>query len=358
MKKFRLLIINPGGGSTKVAIFENETEVVSETIRHAPEELKKFDTTLDQLDYRTKLVREFIEKSGYRVEDFDAVVSRGGAFLPLESGTYLINEKLIEDVRNGRVQTDHASNLGVLIAYELIKNTKIPGYFVDPVSVDEFDDTSRLSGLKELPRKSLSHALNTKYVAKKLAKEMGRKYEDLNLIVAHLGTGISISPHRNGRMFDVNNANDGGPFSPQRTGSLPTTGLIELSFSGKYSKKELLKKTIKEGGLIDYLGTDDLEEVERRISKGGKYAELVYHAMIYQIAKEIGAMAAALKGKVDYIIITGGMAHSEMLVENLKQYISWIAPIRVYPGENEMIALASGALRVLRGEEKPKEYRG
>ncbi len=358
MKTYRLFIINPGGGSTKVAIFENENEIRSKNIRHSPEDLSRFETTLDQLPYRTELVRDFLSESGFKVTDLDAVVSRGGAFLPLESGTYRITENLINDVRNGKVQTDHASNLGVLIAYELIKNTNVPGFFVDPVSVDEFDDTSRLSGLKELPRKSLSHALNTKYVAKKLAKEVGIPYEKLRLIVAHLGTGISISPHRDGRMFDVNNANDGGPFSPQRTGSLPTTGLIELAFSGRYDFKTLMKKAVKEGGLMDYLGTDDLAEVERRIARGGKYAELVYRAMIYQIAKEIGAMAAALQGRVDYIIITGGMAHSEMLVDTLKEYISWIAPIRVYPGENEMIALAAGALRVLRGEEVAKEYPG
>ncbi len=356
MKKYKLLVINPGGGSTKVAIFENEDEIKSENIKHQPEDLRKFDSTLDQLPYRTELVRKFIKNAGTEITKFDAVVSRGGAFKPLESGTYIINDKLIEDILKGNVQTDHASNLGVLIVHELIKGTGIPGFFVDPVSVDEFDDISRLSGLKELPRKSLSHALNTKYVAKKLAKEIGKKYEELNLIVAHLGTGISISPHRNGRMFDVNNANDGGPFSPQRTGSLPTTGLIELCFSGKYTLKELMRKTIKEGGLMDYLGTDDLIEIERRISHGGKFAELVYNAMVYQIGKEIGSMAAALKGKVDFIIITGGMAHSEMLIEHLLPYISWIAPVKVMPGENEMIALASGALRVLRGEETPKEY--
>ncbi len=358
MKNFKILVINPGGGSTKVAIFENETELRAKNIRHLPEDLAKFDTTLDQLPYRTALVKEFLKESGLEVTDLDAVVSRGGAFLPLESGTYLISEKLIQDVKGGKVQTDHASNLGVLIAGELIKGTNIPGFFVDPVSVDEFDDISRLSGLKELPRKSLSHALNTKYVAKKLAKEVGTPYEKLRLIVAHLGTGISISPHRDGRMFDVNNANDGGPFSPQRAGSLPTTGLIELAFSGKYDFKSLMRKTIKEGGLIDYLGTDDLQEVERRITRGGKYAELVYRAMIYQIAKEIGAMAAALQGRVDYIIITGGMAHSDMLVEALKEYISWIAPVRVFPGENEMIALVAGVLRVLRGEELAREYTG
>ncbi|MEO0229734.1 MAG: butyrate kinase [candidate division WOR-3 bacterium] len=354
---YLIFVINPGGGSTKVALFEDENLLKYREIRHSVEDLKKFPDTVSQIDFRLKDIMRFIDEEGIDLEKISAIAARGGPFKSLESGVYRVSEKVISDVLNAKVQADHPSNLGVLIAAEISKlSGGIPAYFVDPVSVDEFDDVARLSGLKELPRKSLLHALNTKYVSRKLAEEIGRKYEDLNLIVAHLGTGISISATRKGRIIDVNNANDGGPFSPQRAGTLPTTGLIELCFSGKYTFKDLINKVVRFAGLVDYLGTDSLEEVLKRIENGDKEAELVYNAMVYQIAKEIGAMAAALKGKVDFIILTGGMSKSSKLVADVSEYIRWIAPIRVFAGENEMEALAYGVLKVLKGELEPKDY--
>ena len=355
---FKILVINPGAGSTKVALFDDEEQLFREEIRHSPEELKKYESTIEQLPMRKALVLDLLKKWGVELEELDAVVGRGGAFKPLEGGVYEVNQNLLDDIRKGNVQADHPSNLGALIAYEIAQKAGgIPAYFVDPVSVDEFDEVARPSGLPELPRRSLLHTLNSRYVARKAAEELGVRYEDMNMVVAHLGTGISISAHRKGRIIDVNNANDGGPFSPQRTGSLPTTGLIKLAFSGKYDVKGLLRKVTKEGGLLAYLGTDDIPEIERRIDKGDKEAELIYNAMIYQIGKEIGAYAAALKGMVDLIVVTGGMARSERLCAELLPYIEWIARVKFYPGEFEMEALAYGALRALRGEEHPKTYK-
>ncbi|RKY97969.1 MAG: butyrate kinase [Candidatus Hydrothermota bacterium] len=355
---FKILVINPGAGSTKVALFDDEEQLFREEIRHLPEELKKYESTIEQLPMRKALVLDLLKKWGVELEELDAVVGRGGAFKPLEGGVYEVNQNLLDDIRKGNVQADHPSNLGALIAYEIAQKAGgIPAYFVDPVSVDEFDEVARPSGLPELPRRSLLHTLNSRYVARKAAEELGVRYEDMNMVVAHLGTGISISAHRKGRIIDVNNANDGGPFSPQRTGSLPTTGLIKLAFSGKYDVKGLLRKVTKEGGLLAYLGTDDIPEIERRIDKGDKEAELIYNAMIYQIGKEIGAYAAALKGMVDLIVVTGGMARSERLCAELLPYIEWIARVKFYPGEFEMEALAYGALRALRGEEHPKTYK-
>ena len=355
---FKILVINPGAGSTKVALFDDEEQLFREEIRHSPEELKKYESTIEQLPMRKELVLDLLKKWGVELEELDAVVGRGGAFKPLEGGVYEVNQNLLDDIRKGNVQADHPSNLGALIAYEIAQKAGgIPAYFVDPVSVDEFDEVARPSGLPELPRRSLLHTLNSRYVARKAAEELGVRYEDMNMVVAHLGTGISISAHRKGRIIDVNNANDGGPFSPQRTGSLPTTGLIKLAFSGKYDEKSLLRKVTKEGGLLAYLGTDDIPEIERRIDKGDKEAELIYNAMIYQIGKEIGAYAAALKGMVDLIVVTGGMARSERLCAELLPYIEWIARVKFYPGEFEMEALAYGALRALRGEEHPKTYK-
>ncbi len=354
---YKILVINPGAGSTKVALFEDEKELARKELRHSPEELKKYETTIDQLPMRREAVLNFLKETGIVPEELDAVVGRGGAFKPLEGGVYIVDRDVINDILNGRVQADHPSNLGALIAHEIAEPLGIPAYFVDPVSVDEFHDLARPSGLPELPRRSLLHTLNSRYVARKAAEEIGVNYEDINLVVAHLGTGISISAHRKGRIIDVNNANDGGPYSPQRAGSLPTTGLIKLAFSGKYTEKELLRRVTREAGLMAYLGTDDIPEVERRaFEEGDEEAELIYSAMIYQIGKEIGAYAAALLGNVDLIVVTGGMARSERLCQELLPYIEWIARVKFYPGEFEMEALAYGALRVLTGKEQPKKY--
>ncbi len=352
----RILVVNPGGGSTKVAVFEDENPLIKENLHHSPERLKGFPRVIDQLPLRLESVKDFLARHRLRLEDLDAISVRGGAFKPLKGGVYRVNQRVIEDVLYGRVQTEHASNLGVLIGWELAKGMGIPVFFADPVSVDEMIDEARPSGIPELERKSLSHALNTRYVANLAAKKRGRRYEEMDMIVVHLGTGISISAHRKGRMIDVNNANDGGPFSPQRAGTLPTTGLIELCFSNRYTKNDLLRRTIREGGLFAYLGTDGIEEVEERIKRGDSKAKLIYDAMVYQIAKEIGAMAAALSGKVDMIIITGGMAHSKMLTDAIGEKVSWIAPLLLYPGEREMEALVFHVLRVLREEVNPLEY--
>jgi len=283
-------------------------------------------------------------------------VGRGGPFKPLESGSYIVNEKMLSDVKAGNVQADHPSNLGALIAHEITKDTSVPAFIVDPVSVDEFPPVARISGLPQLERKSLGHALNIKMVARKAALELGKKYEELNLIILHLGSGISVSSHLKGKMIDVNNANDMGPFSPQRTGALPVTGLAKLCFSGKYTQPEMYNLLTKKGGLWAYLGTDNVEEVERKIDRGDQKAKLIYEAMVYQIAKEIGAMATTLDGKVDTIVLTGGIANSKRLVNIITNKVKFIARVLVFPGEDEMEALTLGALRVLSGEESPKEY--
>ncbi len=354
--KHRILSINPGAASTKVAIYENEKPIRVETIRHNPADLSSFDRTIDQLAYRKKLILKFLKKYKIEIENLSAVVGRGGPFKPLFSGTYRVNQRMLSDVKSGNVQADHVSNLGCLLAHDLTRRTGIPAFIVDPVSVDEFPPVARISGLPELPRKSLSHALNIKMVARKTTKKLGKKYEELNLVIVHLGSGISVTSHLKGKMIDVNNANDGGPFSPQRVGSIPVTGLAKLCVSGKYTWAQIYERLTKKGGLLAHLGTDDLEEIENRITRGDNKARLIYEAMIYQIAKEIGAMATTLKGKVDAVVLTGGMANSRNFVKKIKERVKFLAPVLVFPGEDEMEALTRGALRVLKEEEKAKEY--
>ena len=353
---YLVLSINPGGSSTKVALYEDRNPLIMETIRHPADELSKFKGTLEQLEYRKKIVQDFLEKNKLKMEKLSAVVGRGGAFKPLTSGTYRVNQKMLSDIKEGRVAADHVSNLGAMIAYELTKNSQVPAFTVDPVSVDEFTEVARVSGLPELERKSLSHALNIKMVAHKAASKLKKKYQELNLVIVHLGTGISVSSHSRGKMIDVNNANDGGPFSPQRTGSLPVTGLAKLCFSGKYDYSQMYELLTRKGGLLAYLGTDDVQEIENRIEKGDRKAKLIYEAMVYQIAKEIGAMATTLLGKVDGIVITGGIANSKKLVNSIEERVKFIAPVMVFPGEDEMEALTLGVLRVLNKEEEAKEY--
>ena len=352
----RVLSINPGASSTKVAIYEDENLEVVEVIRHPASEISAFKETLDQLNYRKKIVLDFLSRNKTEIEHLSAVVGRGGAFKPLAGGTYQVNQRMLSDIKEGKIQADHVSNLGALIAYELTKGTGVPAFIVDPVSVDEFPEIARISGLPELERKSLSHALNIKMVGHKAARALIRRYEELELIIVHLGSGISVSAHQRGKMVDVNNANDGGPFSPQRTGSLPVTGLAKLCFSKKYSYPEIYEMLTKRGGLLAYLGIDDVREVEARIKDGDRKAELIYRAMAYQIAKEIGAMATVLSGKVDSIVLTGGIAHSEKLLGFIEERVKFIAPVMIFPGEDEMEALTLGVLRVLDGREEVKEY--
>ncbi len=354
--QYRILSINPGAASTKVALYLNENPLKVETIRHSTEDLSSFKGTLDQLEYRKELVFKFLEANQVPVTELSAAVGRGGPFKALESGTYTVSGKMLSDIKSGNVQADHPSNLGALIAHELVNGTDIPAFIVDPVSVDEFIPEARISGLPQIERVSLGHALNMKMVARKAAKQLGKRYDELNLIIVHLGSGISVGPYLKGRMIDVNNANDMGPFSPQRTGALPVTGLAKLCFSGKYSQKEMMDLLTKKGGLLAHLGTDNVEEVQKRIDGGDEKAKLIYDAMIYQIAKEIGAMATTLDGKVDAIVLTGGIANSKRLTDSITRKVKFIAPVMVFPGEDEMEALTQGALRVLSGEEKVKEY--
>ncbi|AEH51881.1 butyrate kinase [Pseudothermotoga thermarum] len=354
---YKLLVINPGSTSTKLAIFEDENLVLSETIRHSVEELSQYQRIFDQYDFRKRVILDFLTKSGYSIKDFSAIVGRGGLLRPIPSGTYEVDEKMLEELREARYG-EHASNLGAVIAHELAQLAGVKAYIVDPVVVDEMQPVARISGHPDFRRKSIFHALNQKAVARKAAESLGKTYEEVNLIVAHMGGGISIGAHVKGKVVDVNNALDGdGPFTPERSGTLPLTQLIDLCFSGKYSKEWILKRIKGNGGLVAYLGTNSGLEVQERISKGDKEAELVYRAMAYQIAKWIGKMAAAMKGEVDAIVLTGGLAYDERyLVPWLKEYVSFIAPVMVFPGGDEEKALALGALRVLRGQEKAKSY--
>lgn len=349
-----LLIINPGSTSTKVAIYEDQVPVVSSQIDHDPEEIKSFASVSDQFDYRKNAVDSWLREQGSYA--LSSVLARGGLLRPLRGGCYRVDACMKEDLWNG-VQGEHASNLGGLIASALAEPLGIPAFIVDPVSVDEFHDVARLSGLDVIPRKSLLHALNIRSTARKAAADLGKQMEACRFIVAHLGGGFSIVPMENGKMIDANNANEEGPFSPDRSGSLPSYSLAKLLFSGHFQDFLEARKIINgQGGLVAYLGTSDVREVERRVEKGDAQAKLALDAMIYQIAKYIGAMAAPLKGQVDAIILTGGIAYSAYVTAEIEKRVRFIAPVKSYPGENEMEALALGALRVLQGLEPERNY--
>lgn len=356
MDKLRLLIINPGSTSTKIGVFEDEEMVFEQTLRHDVEDLKEYKKIFDQYEFRKKIILDALIERNIPVESLDAVVGRGGLLKPIEGGTYQVDEEMINDLKEG-VLGEHASNLGGILAFEIAKEAGGKAFIVDPVVVDELQDVARISGLKGIERVSIFHALNQKAVARRYAKETGLKYEDLNLIVAHLGGGVSVGAHRKGRVVDVANALNGeGPFSPERAGGLPVGDLIKLCFSGKYTQDQIKRMITGQGGIVSYLGTNDAREVENRIKSGDEYAKLIYQAMAYQIAKEIGACSAVLKGEVDGIIITGGIAYDKVFTSWLKEMVSYIAKVTVYPGEDELQALAQGGLRVLKGEELPKRY--
>lgn len=354
---FRLLVINPGSTSTKIAVFDNEKPVFEETIRHSTEELAPYATVADQFEFRKNMILDTLNAKGINITKLSAVIGRGGLLKPIESGIYEVNDAMLKDLREAK-RGQHASNLGGILAYEIASPLHIPAYIVDPVVVDELDDIARITGMPELERISIFHALNQKAVARRAAKDLGKAYEELNLIVAHLGGGISVGAHKKGRVVEVNNALDGeGPMSPERAGTLPVGGLIKLCYSGKYTIDEIKKKIVGKGGLVAHLGTNDGREVVKRIEAGDKHAELVYKAMAYQVAKEIGACAAALEGKVDAICLTGGLAYDKLLTGWIKESVEFISQVLIYPGEDEMIALAEGGLRVLRKEEEPKVYK-
>jgi len=358
----RILTINPGSTSTKVALFEDETPIFVETIRHASDEIAAFEHIADQYELRHGTIVALLREKGTDLKVLDAVVGRGGVLRPIPSGTYLVNQKMLNELRAPK-EREHASNLGAILAHEIASTTGIPAFIVDPVCVDEFDPIARISGLPEIERRSLSHALNLKAAARRVAKEMGQRYSGVNLVVVHLGGGISVAAHRQGRQVDVNQALDGtGPFAPERSGGLPVGDVMRMCYSVppyehvKLPYEEMFKKLAGKGGLVAHLGTNDAVEVERRIAAGDEHARLIYEAMAYQIAKEIGLMATVLKGDLDAIVITGSLAHSEMLLNWIRERTDWIAPLMVYPGEDEMLSMAQGALRVLRGEEAPLTY--
>jgi len=350
----RILVINPGSTSTKVAVYEDEKALFADSVHHSAEELAKFNSLMDQKDFRKEKVLEILKLHGVDINSLDAVIGRGGILKPIEAGTYAVNEALLNDLIHSKVE--HASNLGGIIAYEIAKPLGIPAFIADPVSVDEFDDLARISGLKEIERLSLLHTLNVRANAYRYAEEHNKKFNELNIIVAHLGGGISIVPIRNGKLIDVNNANEGGPFSPERAGGLPAIDIVKMAYSGKYTEKELKRLLTKQGGMISYLGTNDMKEVIEKVHSGDEYAKLIFEAMCYQIAKEIGAMATVLKGNVEAIILTGGISFNNEVVDEVKKRVDWIAPVIVYPGEKELEALAFAALRVLKKQEDAKIY--
>lgn len=356
MEKIRLLIINPGSTSTKIGVFDNEDIIFEKTLRHSTEEISKFKNIYDQYEFRKDIILGVLEENEIEVSSLDGIVGRGGLLRPIEGGTYPVNPKMLEDLKEG-VMGQHASNLGGIIANEISKEISKPAYIVDPVVVDELQDLARVSGLDELERKSIFHALNQKAVARRFAKDKSKNYEDLNLIVAHLGGGVSVGAHKKGRVIDVANALDGeGPFSPERTGSLPVGDLVDLAYSGKYTREELRRKITGKGGIVSYLGTNDTRDVSKMIEEGNNKAELIYKAMAYQVAKEIGACAVVLKGQVDGILITGGIANDKKFTGWIEEDVSFLGPVTVYPGEDELLALAQGGLRVLMGLEEGKKY--
>ena len=353
---YKLLIINPGSTSTKIGVYEDEREVLEETLRHSSDEIAKYATIFDQLDFRKEVILNVLKEKKFDINTLNAVVGRGGMLKPIPGGTYEVTDALVEDLKKG-VQGQHASNLGGILAKEIGNELNVPSFIVDPVVVDELEEVARISGVPELPRKSKFHALNQKAVAKRFGKESGKGYENLNLIVTHMGGGVSVGAHKKGKVVDVNNALDGdGPFSPERAGGVPVGDLVKMCFSGKYSEKEVYSKLVGKGGCVAYLNTNDFRDVLKLSEEGNKEAQLIYDAFIYQVAKEIGAMATVLEGNVDKIILTGGMAYSEKVVGDITKRVGWISEVKTYPGEDELLALAQGAIRVLDGEEKAKEY--
>jgi len=350
-----ILAINPGSTSTKIGIFRDDAPVTVDNVTHDDAVLATFPSTVAQKEYRTRFIRAAIDASGVSIGDLSCCVGRGGMLKPLESGTYRVNDRMVRELESGE-RGGHASNLGAILANDIAAPLGIPAFIVDPVVVDEMEPVARLSGLDGLERESMSHALNMKAVARRHAKASGKNYADMRLVIAHLGTGVSLSVHAGGRMIDVVNPRDEGPFSPERSGSVPALGLARLCFSGGQSYETIERRLFHNGGFYSYLGTRDLRKVVAMIAGGDEKAKLVFDAMAYQIAKYIGAMATVLEGRVDAILLTGGMAHEKTLCGEIEKKVCFIAPVTVYPGEDELQALALGALRVLRGEEKALDY--
>ena len=350
------LIINPGSTSTKIGVFEDETLLFEETLRHSTEEIAQYASIVDQKDFRKEIITNLLASKDFDINSLNMVVGRGGMLKPIPGGTYAVTDDLLHDLKIGK-QGQHASNLGGILAREIGDSIGVPSFIVDPVVVDEMCDIARYSGVPELPRTSVFHALNQKAVAKRYAKENGKPYDSLNLIVVHMGGGVSVGAHLNGRIIDVFNALDGdGAFSPERAGGAPVGALIKMCFSGQYTEKEVYKKFVGNGGFNAYLGTNDMRDVEKMVLAGDAKATEVRDAFVFQVSKDIGSMAAVLKGKVDAIVVTGGIAYDKGVVAGLKEACEWIAPFTVYPGEDELGSLVQGGLRVLNGEEEAKVY--
>lgn len=350
-----VLAINPGSTSTKVALFKDLENVIQKNLSHGTDELDKFEKITDQYEYRKDMILSWMKDEGYSTSQLKAVVGRGGLLKPMPSGTYKVTAPMIEDLKIG-IQGEHASNLGGIIARAIADASEVEAYIADPVAVDEFEDVARISGMPDIKRKSLLHALNIRAIAHSVAADKGVHINDLNLVVAHLGGGISVVPMQKGKMIDANNANEMGPFSPERSGGLPVGDIVKMCFSGEYTMKTLKPKLRGKGGLVAYLGTNDAREVLKMIESGDEKAKLVFEAMGYQIAKEIGGMATALKGDIDAIVLTGGVAYSEYLTNYIKDMVDFIAPVIIKPGEDEMTALNESVVRVLNNEETPKIY--
>ena len=350
-----ILVINPGSLTTKIAVFKGLEIQYEDEINYTLEELKGYKTSIDQLNLRYNSVVEVLKKAGYKSQDFSAAIGRGGPIKPMVGGIYRVNSKLLDDLVN-HMATDHVSLLGGLIAYKISEATGMPAFIADPVSCDEYIDLAKISGCPDCPRISLNHHLNVKSVAEEVAEADGKKLDEVNYVVAHLGGGFTICPLEKGKMIDGNNTNDEGPMTPARAGSLPLQGLMKLCFSGKYDYKSLRKRLTQNGGLMEHLGTGDCREISKRIEAGDEKARLILETMAYQIAKWIGAMAAALKGKVDGIILTGGIAHDKNVVNWVTERVSWIAPVIVRPGQNELLALAKHAYKAIKNPAIAKEY--
>ena len=351
----KILVINPGSTSTKISIYEDEREILAQRLNHASEELEEYATIADQFEMRLDRVLAFLREHDFDVRRLSAVVGRGGMLPPVKSGAYKVNEAMVRRLRYEPL-VEHASNLGAMIAYEIAKAAGVDAYIYDSVKVDEFTDVARLTGLPEISRTSVSHALNSRAMAMKCAASMGTSYSEVCFIVAHLGGGISCTLHDHGRMADMVPDNE-GPFSPERAGRIPTADLTKLCFSGTYDERSLQKRLRGGGGVKAHLNTVDMREVEARIAEGDAKAALVLDAMCYQVAKGIGELSTVVCGKVDRIILTGGVAHSKTITGKIKERVEFIAPVEIMPGENEMEALALGTLRVLRGQETSREYR-
>lgn len=355
-QKQRILAVNPGSTSTKLAVYERDNILFETSLRHTREELLPFSSVMEQYTFRKNLILNQLQRHEIDVASLYAVVGRGGLLRPMRSGTYPINERMLHDLRIG-VNGAHASNLGGLIAYEIAAALGIPAYIVDPPVVDEMMEIARLSGMPEIQRESRFHTLNHKMAGNKAAQKLGKKYAQCRFVIAHMGGGISVTAHEYGRAVDTNNSVDSeGSYTPERAGTLPVAALMRMCFSGEYTLEDMKRKTVGGGGLLSYLGTNDAKEIVRRIQDGDAYAKLVYEGLGYQVAKEIGAYATVLKGKVDAVCLTGGLAHDAYLTGYITEMVEYIAPVMVFPGEDELRALVDGVLRVLDGEEEPQNY--